>query len=321
MFLQHGLKCSSADWVTGGLAYILVDAGFDVWLGNFRGNNYSLDHEWLTKEQKAFWDFSWDHHGSHDLPAMIDYARTYDRVGAERAAGLAEDDSEHKISFLGHSMGSTAFFVMMNEQPLYNCIITQSVLLAPVTNISSAFGYPSRFLSMAKVSIGVANAFGLHSINLPKWLLGYSHVSAPILYALGYHEMDPKMFRDIITFSPASTSTRNILHYLASKERDYFGNYNDTKSYSLSAVNCPVEIYWSANDWASGKSDVDAIAAQLINARVRVNEVKAENFGHLDFMWSSAAKETYKEVVEVISAQEKMDENGNAIESVGVAEV
>lgn len=37
-------------------AYLLADAGYDVWLGNFRGNTYS-SHINLTTNDKEYWNF------------------------------------------------------------------------------------------------------------------------------------------------------------------------------------------------------------------------------------------------------------------------
>nr|CAD7445005.1 unnamed protein product [Timema bartmani] len=61
VLLQHGLLGSSADWVLigprDGLGYNLADAGYDVWLGNNRGNSYSRKHVNLTTSNKKYWDF------------------------------------------------------------------------------------------------------------------------------------------------------------------------------------------------------------------------------------------------------------------------
>lgn len=62
-FLMHGLLCSSADWVLmgpeKGLAYILADLGYDVWMGNARGNTWSRKHIQYNpdKDKEEFWTF------------------------------------------------------------------------------------------------------------------------------------------------------------------------------------------------------------------------------------------------------------------------
>jgi len=39
------------------LGYKLADEGYDVWLGNFRGNTYGKDHTDLSTGSRDFWHF------------------------------------------------------------------------------------------------------------------------------------------------------------------------------------------------------------------------------------------------------------------------
>ena len=50
--------------------------------------------------QETFWQFSWDQMGQYDLPTMLQYVR---------------EVTGQQIIYIGHSMGTTAFWVMCNQ--------------------------------------------------------------------------------------------------------------------------------------------------------------------------------------------------------------
>ncbi len=76
VLMVHGIVDSADGWVVHddqSPAFILSRAGYDVWLGNSRGNKYSKRHIKLDTESEEFWDFSWEELGTYDLPAFTDY--------------------------------------------------------------------------------------------------------------------------------------------------------------------------------------------------------------------------------------------------------
>ena len=54
---------SSITWVVNdienSLGFTLANKGYDVWLGNSRGNYYSNTHEKYNVKDKEFWEFTW----------------------------------------------------------------------------------------------------------------------------------------------------------------------------------------------------------------------------------------------------------------------
>lgn len=61
VLLMPGLFSTAADFVvTGpenGLAFVLADAGYDVWLANVRGSRFSRKNIKLSVADSEFWDF------------------------------------------------------------------------------------------------------------------------------------------------------------------------------------------------------------------------------------------------------------------------
>ena len=59
----------------GSWVKVLIDAGFDVWLGNNRGCIYSKGHTQFNKKDFGYYNYSFYEMGVFDLPAIIDYIR------------------------------------------------------------------------------------------------------------------------------------------------------------------------------------------------------------------------------------------------------
>jgi len=79
VFFQHGILDSADGWVVHkrdkSPAFVAADAGYDVWLGNSRGNKYSRRHVEFNPAQSRFWNYDWQEMGKYDLIANLDYIK------------------------------------------------------------------------------------------------------------------------------------------------------------------------------------------------------------------------------------------------------
>lgn len=318
VFLQHGLFDSSIDWVMNyphqSLGYILADAGYDVWLGNVRGNDYS-SHITYTKRKKKFWDFSFDEMIAIDLPTMIDY--------------VLERTGHGRLIYVGHSQGTMIMFGLLAQFPQYNKKIKLFVALAPVAYLGhltsplrliAPFGrLVWRFLGM----IGMYDLFG--ATEFFSWLRRLTSRSQMVKKVLldqfyFYAGLEPLRYNMsrvgvILSHLPSGTSLKNVVHFgqlVMSKGFKKF-NYGPLRNrrrygqwqppnYDLSRVTAPTAIFYSLNDWLSDTKDVRKLVYSLPNV-VMTYQVADPQFTHIDFTLSLlASRFVYPTLLRLLNA-------------------
>uniref|UniRef100_A0A1B0DL48 Partial AB-hydrolase lipase domain-containing protein n=1 Tax=Phlebotomus papatasi TaxID=29031 RepID=A0A1B0DL48_PHLPP len=260
-FLQHGLLCSSADWVVIGpdraLAYLLADEGYDVWMGNARGNTHSRDHISINPDRRAFWDFSWHEIGILDLPAMIDY--------------VFRNTGQSKLHYVGHSQGTTSLFIMLSLRPEYNDVILSAHALAPVA-----------FMNNLRSPFVRAFAPFVNSLDTITSLLGMNEFmpSSTMMQMGGYLTCrDTSPFQELYN----SGHFRQFDHGRLGNMAEY-GSFSPP-DYPLDRITAPIALHFSDNDWLAAVTDVHRLRAELRNV-IGAFRVPLAAFNHLDFQWA-----------------------------------
>lgn len=276
LFLMHGLLATSADWILSGpgnaLAYLMADRGYDVWMGNARGNFYSRKHAKLDPDKDAeFWHFSWHEIGVIDLPTKIDY--------------ILKQTGAKSLYYSGHSQGTTVFYVMTSMKPEYNKKIKVHVSLAPIGFMNHLTSPLLRVVTLFERSlktllplIGVNEFMPSHDFlkKLTEPVCRSGRLAETLcengLFALvgfSYKEMNETLLPAILSHVPAGASTRQLLHYGQEINSGHFRQYDygliknifnywslSPPDYKLHKITAPVYFIYSRNDWMADRKSV-----------------------------------------------------------------
>jgi lysosomal acid lipase/cholesteryl ester hydrolase len=289
VYLHHGLITSSVNWIISGpgkgLAYTLADAGYDVWLGNSRGNTYSRRHVTYSNKNKEFWDFSWHKMAIFDIPAVIDYIYNIKNDGATKSNTL------NNLIYIGHSMGTTILFAMLAELPEYNQKIRMAIALGPIAYIKHVKSPIRRLAPYIKDIDMIIRFFGANEFfpynNFLHLLSKYSDLSEAVrfmyintvsfIFGFEKTQFNETLLPIFLRYYPAGTSTKTVVHYLQElKNHGKFQKYDHGKErnmkeygqdyppvYNVTAITTPIALFYTTNDWLIDPSDVKLLFKDL----------------------------------------------------------
>ncbi|XP_060097255.1 lipase member M-like isoform X1 [Heteronotia binoei] len=311
VFLQHGLLGDGSNWVTNldnnSLGFVLADAGYDVWIGNSRGNVWSRRHQNMSIHQEEFWAFSFDEMAKYDLPAVLNF--------------ILQTTGQGQLYYIGYSQGAAIGFIAFSAMPELAQKVKMFLALAPVTRIKYARSPAIKLMSLPekllRVMLGKKEFLPqnklLKKIIVP--LCGYrlfSGICGNVFFFLGGYNMANMNMSRVNVYvarTPAGTSAQNIFHWSQIYRCGLFKGYDwgrEVKNkekhsqftppiYKIEDMNVPTAVWTGGQDLLSDPEDVAILVSQIKNL---VFHKAVPKWAHLDFIWGlDAPQNMYNEII------------------------
>ncbi|XP_066475693.1 putative lysosomal acid lipase/cholesteryl ester hydrolase [Tiliqua scincoides] len=295
ILLVHGLPTEGRCWIMNlpgnSLAFVLADAGYDVWILNCRGTTWSRKHLDLSIDQQQFWDFSVHEVGMYDVPATINF--------------ILQKTKQHALYYMGHSQGSAAGLIAFSVLPQLAQKVKLFISLAPVYTLVNTKGLFKILLSipenLAKLIWGTRElSFASKHVkaNCAKICSyeGIDQLCLQFVYtAAGFNEnnQNVSLVDEYVAFCPDYTSVKTGIHWqqvFKSKQFKYFDYgtrnkevYNMTTPpfYKVEDMMVPTAVWYGGNDFVVSKKSVEKLLPRISHL---VFQKYIPSWNHIDFI-------------------------------------
>ncbi|KAL2352397.1 Alpha/Beta hydrolase protein [Cryomyces antarcticus] len=297
VYLHHGLMMNSEVWVCltereRCLPFMLVDRGYDVWLGNNRGNKYSKKSVNHSPTEIPFWNFSMDQFAFHDIPDSIDY--------------VLSTTQQPSLSYIGFSQGTAQAFATLSIHPTLNDKVDVFIALAPAMSppglnrgIVDSFVKASPevlFLAFGRRAI-LGSATMWEALLYPPIFVRLIDYSLSFLFGWHSRNMTPHQKLAAYPHLYSFTSTKSVVHWFQIIRNGNFQMYDDEVQAPLSIINggkyykvakfptrnikTPIVLVYGGSD---SLVDITIMLKELPKHTV-AKEIP--HYEHLDFLWAS----------------------------------
>lgn len=296
VYLHHGLLMCSDVWMCNtarerNLPLVLHDLGFDVWLGNNRGNKYSTQHLYRRPGSHEFWDFSIDEFAFFDIPNSIEF--------------VLEHTQLPQLICIGFSQGSAQTFASLSVREDLNSKISLFVAISPAMTPQ---GLHNRIVdSLLKSSPRLMYLFFGNRILLPSATVWQKtlhptifnfiiDVANRVLFNWRSENISPHQKQASYAKLYSTTSVKSVVHWfqiLHAQKFQMFEEYdivinswNPTRSYQITTfptrtnIRIPVLLLYGGSD---SLVDIEVMKSNLPSSQVF--DVMIPEHEHLDLIW------------------------------------
>ncbi|CAG7818394.1 unnamed protein product [Allacma fusca] len=293
------------------LPFVLSNAGYDVWIGNYRGCD-ATGHKYYSKKELKYWHFGVDEIVRYDFPSIVDY--------------ILKTTNNSAISYVGHSLGTTMFFMALASQPGYNQKFRKMAGMAPgcyashgksmlqymplinlrqFVTIMDILFFGETPASRMREPLSTSMAF-CRLIGIPKTCFG------TLLKGFDISRINMTVIQRVLKHLPAPISARSLaqLGQMIGSDRCQmydFGREGNMRRYGttsprlyyLKNITVPCMGMYGLRDDVIPPVDAKRTIQELGNRKSFTYQVKRKDFTHSDFMVDDEAKIlVYDKIVE-----------------------
>lgn len=312
VFFQHGFTCTA--WIffhlgENSLPFYLLKEGYDIWLANNRGSYFSPGH--ISKDPKdpksGYNNYSMDDFVASDMPAMVKYIK--ERTGAK------------KMTFIGHSQGTTLFLMAMMHDPIFTEeSFDNFISLGTVPNLAHSKFLPIDILDM--IYDLLRRATFLQALNLPELLrellatlakehpkvFGKIFDTLASIYPSG--RMDYINIYNLLYYFPGGISKINLFHWSQIHQMKKLVYYNPNFHEEKTAKEYNLENLkkWKIKSLVT-RSDDDTFGSyqdvtdfyDAVEDKSVIKLLELTSYGHLDVLFAeSAINDIFEPIIEFI---------------------
>ncbi|XP_060042423.1 lipase member K isoform X2 [Erinaceus europaeus] len=314
VFLQHGLVASASNWIcnlpNSSLGFLLADAGYDVWMGNSRGNTWSRRHVSLSPKSSEYWAFSLDEMAKYDLPDTIHF--------------ITEKTGQERLFYIGHSQGTTIAFIAFSTNQELARKIKMYFALAPVVTVKYTQSPMRRLTTFSRK---VLKAFFGDKMFSPHTFFDqfiatkvcnrklFRKVCSNFIFSMcGFDPNNLNMSRlDVyLSQSPAGTSVQTMLHWAQAVNSGQFQAYDwgnpelnmehffqlTPPLYNVTQMSVPTAVWSGAQDPVADPIDVENLLPKISRL---VYYKLIPHYNHVDFyLGQDAPQEIYQDLMRLM---------------------
>jgi pimeloyl-ACP methyl ester carboxylesterase len=315
VFLMHGIFDSSDGWVCNSeekcLPFILANLGYDIWLGNSRGNKHSRHHKKFNPESHEFWNFSFHEMGQYDIPANLNHVTKINTWS-------------EKVIYIGHSQGTAQLFSSLT----YNLEYLQSkiklfIAMGPVAKTHSMSSKLLILMKSLKIDL-ICERLAFWEIlgkdekleKLNAWIMPKLPYLCTLMSDLvcdvnSGNCNNKKMMPVYASHQPGGSSLKAISHFVQLSRSKKFRMYDygkegnkmvygseEPKEYDLSTIHdFPIALFSGSDDKLASPKDVEWLSNQL--GENVICDKRYEGMGHSTFLMAENM-EWFNDVLEII---------------------